>query len=305
MKIAAVVGEKNYPNRDALRKSLFTNQPCRGLQEKWQSGKENNKKESEPGSQVSDLMKGMKEIQVGDNTTDQKRERCKRDQKVQPVGVTNGSTTQNQSLKPTNILHPTTKTLTPTTTPIPAPSTKIPSEPPEYTSTSKETNVQSPKLTKPETSSARKIVAKPHSDAELPTLNQILKPLKPMSMPNLIPFDELAKMVKNICPAPITNQPTQNNQPDSSDVCPTSNNQNGQAPQKTKPEASAKPKTWNRIPLKTPKIEGDVVMMGKRNNKDECVIQDSMLLDKKCLKRGLDNTNITTAKADNQPRRSS
>lgn len=71
-----------------------------------------------------------------------------------------------------------------------------------------------------------------------------------------------------------------------------------------KPGESAQNRKWKRMALKTLKLEGKSVMMGKRVTKDAGITSRSDDSAKK-LKYGIENATLTTAEADVQPRRSS
>lgn len=208
-------------------------------------------------------MRGMNNIKVGEATTEKINEKNQGKQEVKQVEVNNGKKMCNQTMKPTNILHPTTKTLTPNTTTIPIPLNTKPPNPKEYTNIKKDTTI-SPKRMIPETP----LIRNP-------------KPANPNTTLDLIPFVDLVKMVNDTNTSSSIAQNTQKNPTHVLEKDPIFDDQQDKNHHKPNPEACIKHRTWNRLPLKTPKVEREVVIMGKRNTKDRGGITDSMFLEKK------------------------
>lgn len=301
MKIVNIMVEKEGQSRDALRKSLFSSKEKNDNH--LEEGNEGGKQSFEPhetDSRVSDLLDSLEKFKVGESAR---------------PGHTPGETKLEKNkeiitkvhLLKQNSLHPTTKTLTSTINPKP---TKIATHP--LTNPTKEpnetTNHPAAKSTTktPELKTYRHDTNKQEAETEeKPTLQTYLNGSKCTygidSHYHLTPIEELRNMVQP------TKLPT--NKSHSPPTVPSPNLSTGNLPTKPqksqKPETTSytKPKTWSRITLKTPKVEGESVQMGKRNSE---AAGATPRLDKADMKRsrgGQDSTSVSTAEAGYQPRR--
>lgn len=212
MKTTLVQGEKNAPNRDALRKSLFGTQPEIMQREEPSRMVEKKNKEEESVDHVSNLMNSLEKVRVesGDNidretTTDQRMhgsrvtvETTHEDhQKRQPVK-------QNILGPNANILHPTTKTITSKPTTILPKSTKKPLDTTHHNTEPIKTKIPPPPATKNDTTPIATTHTKPHQ-------NQ--KPNHPITTDDLTPLATIVKIVKTNNPMPNIHHTDHNSPP--------------------------------------------------------------------------------------------
>lgn len=299
LKLSRVMGENRDTTRDKFRKSLFEGDTgVRTLKE--DKDKYNSKKNVDkvPYETVAELMSDLEKVKFEGKEAEEKPNLHQKPDILDPRKENPRDSTPRNYLSKQNSLHPTTKTLTP----IPPHSSKSPmakenitpsvSLPETQLKPSPEPNL----LLKPQ-SHQPSIPPPPPTRAD-PNKTHIYEP----QHPTLTPISSLRAMVQQCHTTP--HQPTYNNHtkptkpPLKADIKPTATN--------LEIDKGEKKLTgrWKRLPLITPKVEGECVKSGKRAS-DSGSITPNFEASIKKSKRGYSSTTATTAEADIQPRRSS
>lgn len=289
MKSTVIMPEQKEKSRDGLIKSLFANRKEEMVQQSTRDlefDKEDQREEME--EKVSKLLSNLEKVKVG---TGKKEEQTNALDK--PV-VENTQTTIPVRLKQTqNILHPTTKTLSPNPTCQNTTNTK--NTRPLSDPITSNTQMATPNPTENPTASMHD-----KATVNLPPKYKLPIDTQPhLFLPTLTPIAELRNMIYNKKPIPSTPQ----NQPPSTPHPITSSQTSNKANRENEPSGNTKPRTWNRLILKKPKVEGDIVVMGKRISEYGGITPNFGNSGKRS-RGGPENTSSETAKADSQPRRS-
>lgn len=297
--------EKRGNNRDDLRKSLFAGKKEEVVQEADQTVREE-KENVGTENQICELLNSLESVNFKIPENEEQSTPQMEEHRGEIVRAINQITPNKHLLKPT-ILHPTTKTLTPShitnTTQVPLnPSKNTPHSPKKPTAT--DGNAQPtqqvpvpPKI--PQKTQTKQPTNKP---TPTPSHHQTTNIYTDSMQPTLIPIATLIDMVQSSKTTisqrhhPSPQKPV--NQ--SSNVAPITQHQNHDH----QPEKNEATKKWRRMVLKTPKIEGESVLLGKRET-DDGGIPTRPDFSAKRSKRGIDNATVAPAEAEFQPRRAS
>lgn len=317
-------------SRDGLRRSLFASQTTnKGDIKDLRDDIDRMTEKPRAVDEFADLLNSLEKVQVGGGRTQDHEQDRYQMTPEEKVADTNSENRSREKLLAPNILHPTTKTfashlsqnITQTITQTHQdPATKSPNI------LEKPTSCQQAEPPSQNTKIPNKNI--PHQPKHRENSTEIGK-----TAPKLIPIDDLIAIVNQKTPFTntsyshtsrystqdttskldhITNHHTNKN-PDQKPTRPIiPNNQSSHSSEnpkiKTKEQSARsvrKQKTWCRTALKTPKKEGEQVVMGKRLRDIDCTTPSIDISNGKRSKQGMQSTIEETAVAVNQPRRAS
>lgn len=305
IKSVSVLEEKNKGPMEHLRRPLFTSHPAKTANYKEAQQKIENPYE-EVG--VTELLNSLEKVQVGSGQPTRYMKPMQiTKEKEQLDEAQQHKDTESRYLN-SNVLHPTTKTLSsnlshdtiPAKKPSDKPTNHSGSQKPEpkisMTDPPRENLFHCPTLTPLETLAAMVKHTQQPSTLQNPT-NIPPHPSKPLAKITPPPQKPLT-----IIPPP-SQKPLTNATPTPTETT-TPLHSGGGTTKERETANGLKLKTWNRLVLKTPKIEGEPVLMGKRIADADHATPKSGMSERKKLKQGKPFTPESTAEAANQPRRS-
>lgn len=311
-KSVSIMEAKNNSSMDHLRKELFTNYHAKtegNTELRAQTSKQFEYSSVEDG--VSDILDSLIRVQVSGAEPKEQKEDVQGTKEVKQLDETLQGEITNPKILMTNILHPTTKTLTHNqthnTTPAKTPPDKQGNNMRSQGSEPVPAQCHIPNLIPFETlvamvNHSTDKTKPPHKEPLTNPINHTIyhtspPPLSKNHLPATppLPITSPTAQTKH----PIVNPPTKT--PEITILPPSGSDQTKGKVN----EARKSMKTWNRLTLKTPKIEGETVLMGKRLAVQSSATPNDEMAGRKKVKQETQATNKSTAAAAIQPRRSS